>query len=96
VDPIEENATACLKACKLEKTGAVAKHVFMGCCISVATDKNCTADELKAEIEILNEDPWCKFGKRFEKWDGLTVSLPAWILGYMEAPLKLEEVVTSL
>jgi hypothetical protein len=86
-DPMEEHATACLKACKLEKTGAVAKHVFLGCCLAVACEKDCTVDDLKGEIEILDYDPWCKFGKRFEKMDGLIENLPAWVCCYMTAPV---------
>ena len=92
VDPIEDNANKCLKCCKLEKTGAVAKHVFMGVIVSAAADKDCSADDLKKEIEFLDEKPFVKFGPRFNKWEGLSDALPAWIVAYFEAPERLEEI----
>lgn len=42
VVPIEKAAENSLKYSKLNGTGANAKHVLVGACISLATDKNCT------------------------------------------------------
>ena len=82
IDPIEENANKCLEACGLAKTGASAKHVFKGCIVSLATDANLSLDELKKEIEFLDEEPYIKLGPRFEKWAGIVEGLPAWICSY--------------
>ena len=95
-DPIEEAAEGSLKACKLDQTAATAKHCLMGVLLSMAADKNCSLDDLKAEITILTEKPFVQFGKRFEKWDGLVEHLPNWIIAYMEIPTKIPDIIEKI
>jgi hypothetical protein len=96
VEPVEEAAKTCLKSTKLDKTGANAKHVFLGVLLSAASDKNTSLDDLKKEVQILEQKPWVKYGEKFKKWDGLSEALPEWIGGYIEAPPKLEEVANQM
>lgn len=96
VGPMETHGSACIKACKLDGLDVNAKHVFLGVCVSAAADKNCTVEDLEKEIVILEKEPWVKFGPRFQKWDGLTDNLPAWIVDYLEAPGKIEGVLNAL
>lgn len=96
VDPIEENANKSLEACKLEKTGASAKHVFKGTIVSLAADSSMSLEDLNKEIEILEQEPWIKLGPKFNKWDGLNESLPAWVTAFFLVPEKIEPVMKSI